>query len=201
MKLNELNADAYKHAYHDVYGAGNITDRTPAENTYRELCDEMQDIIDSYCTETGATVKTPRVWGSMFYDLSFDEMNIYAGDETTPTALTLPGCDSDNAYALCEYVNGEMKERYASAAWARFALDCIAGYEDATDYKTQEWNMCYDEIACIDAFNDVMNERNRMFARAVVDYDDGNATYAYSEDAFETWAWDKDFDANGDLIA
>lgn len=202
MKLNELTPAAYQHAYRDVYGAaGDLCDDTPAARIYREACEDMQNIIDVYCKETGADVRTPRVWGSVFYDLSFYDMGIYDGYDDTPAPLQLSGCDSDNAYAMCEYVNAEMKEDYTTAFYARLALDYISDYENATDYRTQEWFMGYDEMECVDAFDGVNNKRNEMFARLVVDYDDGNATYAYSEDSFETWAYDHDFDENGDLIS
>lgn len=44
-------------------------------------------------------------------------------------------------------------------------------------------------------------EANRIFARLVVDYDDGNADYAYSWDAFESWAYGREFDGAGNLIS
>lgn len=202
MKLNELSAKAYQHAYYDVYGAGSdLVGDTPAAQCYAESTEDMQAIIDAYCKETGADVRTPRVWGSVFYDLSFYEMDIYDGYDTTPAPITLPGCDSDNAYALCECYNETMRADFTSAFYARMALDCITDYNWSSDYQTAEFNMTWDEITCADDFNAVMNKGADLFAHLVVDYDDGNATYAYSEDAFECWAYDHEFDADGNLIS
>lgn len=199
MKLHELTKEAYTHAYYHVYGEEHPGDANyPAQQRYEELCKEMQDIIDAYCSETGATVNVRRVWGSMYYDLSFDEQRIFAGDEDYLKPITLPGCDSDNAYALCEHLNEITKKLLVSAYYARYALDCISDYRGETN-DDPAFDM--DEFWCIESFDYAMNERNRLFARLVCDYDDGNIDSAFGEDEFESWARDKEFDANGNLIA